>query len=101
MEILVDTDFLFEQYQREVRYSLLYEGVFDVIGSIIKGFISFIAKIFEVIGSIIKKIFEFLTGNSGSGGSSSSKKEQEIIKNFRNRKYNVPFCKMLQPSAWR
>lgn len=92
MEIIVDTDLLFEQYQREVRYSLLYEGVFDVIGSIIKGFISFIAKIFEVIGSIIKKIFEFLTGNSGSGGSSSSKKEQEIIKDFRNKK-DYPYPK--------
>ena len=84
MEIIVDTDLLFEQYQREIRYSIFYEGVIDVIGSIIKGFISFIAKIFEVIGSIIKKIFEFLTGNSSD--SSSSKKEKEIIKNLRNKR---------------
>lgn len=86
MEIIVDTDLLFEQYQRDVRYSIFYEGVIDVIGSIVKGFISFIQKIFEAIGSIIKKIFEFLTGNSSGGGSSSSKKEQEIIKYFRNKK---------------
>ena len=59
MEIIVDTDLLFEQYQRDVRYSIFYEGVIDVIGSIVKGFISFIQKIFEAIGSIIKKIFEF------------------------------------------
>ena len=75
MEILVDTDELFESFRNDVRtQQVLNEGLVGIIGGIIKAFVMFIKKIFEAIFGIIRKIFELITGRNGSGGGSSDTK---------------------------
>ena len=88
MEILVDTDELFESFRNDVRtHQILNEGLIGIIGSIIKAFVMFIKKIFELIFGIIRKIFELITGGSGGvGGSISSKNGFRHKRDYPNPK---------------
>ena len=75
MEILVNTDELFESFRCDVKtQQILNEGLTGIIGNIIKAFVTFIKKIFETIFGIIKKIFEMISGRGGSGGGSIASK---------------------------
>ena len=87
MEILVNTDELFESFKNDVRtYQILNEGLVGIIGSIIKAFVTFIKKIFETIFGIIKKIFEMISGGSSGGGSVASKNGFKHKKDYPNPK---------------
>ena len=85
MEILVDTDELFESFRCDVKtQQVLNEGFTGIIGSIIKAFVSFIKKIFETIFGIIRKIFEMISGRGGSSGGGSSDTKFKHKKDYPN-----------------